>query len=307
MSDLLPYNPAFVGYAKGLPNLGNSCYLNSLLQCLLSCSSVFEVATKQPNVNQLSILLNELHLAARDPSSNLSDLCVRFWRTIISASMSRRDRIQFSFGSQQDSHEGLMLLLDMFESLPNVRRLFEHRHRLKIVCGECSTVCVDKQELGTVFEVQPDLKSAQLEVFKDLDRYYGSRMSLNDFLRSQNGYVEGYNCTKCSSKKPKFKTVSLTMVPEILPIVIKKYEHKELTPFPEYLDFVTVSGRSKFVYRLIAQSEHSGTQAGGHYYAHCLRADRWHCLNDSSVSQVEPGATPNTYLIFYHYVSEIMI
>ena len=38
----MEYNEDFVPKGQGLPNQGNTCYLNSIMQCLLSCSSIFE-------------------------------------------------------------------------------------------------------------------------------------------------------------------------------------------------------------------------------------------------------------------------
>jgi hypothetical protein len=45
---------------------------------------------------------------------------------------------------------------------------------------------------------------------------------------------------------------------------------------------------------------------GGHYWAICLRREcnnlKFKNLNDSSVSNAIAGPTPNSYMIFYHYI-----
>jgi ubiquitin C-terminal hydrolase len=96
------------------------------------------------------------------------------------------------------------------------------------------------------------------------------------------------------------------MVPEILPIVFKKYMNKSITPFPATLEFVSNGIQTKLIYKLVAQSEHSGNMMGGHYWAICQRKSDWQTLNDLSVSSGQAGPTINTYMIFYHYAkSEI--
>ena len=100
------------------------------------------------------------------------------------------------------------------------------------------------------------------------------------------------------------------MIPEILPIIFKKYDNKMKklevkTLFPEKLEFTASGGKKKLVYKLVAQCEHSGTLNGGHYYAIGLRKDGWKLLNDSFVTDGTPGPTNNTYMVFYHFEKEI--
>jgi len=199
-----------------------------------------------------------------------------------------------------------MLFLNLMDYLPEVKRLFKHRYKTQITCDSCKKFVVNKVEENLTFEVPPDLKTEQHERFKYVDINYNKSLPLNEFLRKQNGSVdENFICPECSGKNHKFKSVILTMIPEILPIVIKKYYEKKLTPFPAYLEFVSASKEKKLIYKLVAQSEHSGNMQGGHYWAIGLRADGWKLLNDSSVSDGTPGPTHNTYLLFYHYEKTI--
>jgi ubiquitin C-terminal hydrolase len=307
--DLTPYNSIYTIKPNGFPNFGNSCFFNSLLQCLLSCTSIFEVLIHNRNKdhiknNVLAQNLIELYEAniAGDP---LDDKCRAVWRSVINISKSRKDSIKIVPGMQHDAQEGLMLFLDVIDTIPELKRLFMHRHRIEVTCNECKKKVVDKAEDNMVFEVQPDLKMPQLEKFKNLDKYYNLSMPLNRFLRKQNGFIEGFRCTECKSTLPKFKTTTLTMIPEILAVTVKKYYEKVLTPFPGKLEFISKGRKKKFKYTLVAQSEHSGSMFGGHYWAIGLRKNdnklEWKSLNDSNVSDGVPGPTPNTYLLFYHF------
>ncbi len=307
--DLIAYEEKYVPEGQGFVNLGATCYFNSLLQCLISCPSIYQTLNNirdKEHVKQNRLAQNLLKLwdtaLAGQPIYNL---CVPIWQDIITISQSQNNRIKMNSG-QQDAHEGLMMFLDAMETIPEVRRLFEHRHRIQVLCDICKKFVIDKKESNLVFEAQQDLKTEQLERFKDVDEFYNSSMSLNDFLRKQNGYVdENHLCEHCQKKCEKFKTTSLTMIPEILPVVFKKYTHKSITPFPATLEFVAKGSDRKLIYKLVAQSEHSGTMMGGHYWAVCQRRSKWQVLNDSSVADGRAGPTMSTYMVFYHYMGDV--
>jgi len=304
MADLIEYDEKCVPLGQGFINLGATCYFNSLLQCLLSCPSIYttlnSIRDKQ-HVRQNRLAQNLLKLwDASLQEQPIHNLCVPIWKDIISISQKQNNKIRMNSG-QQDAHEGLMMFLDAMETIPEVQQLFEHRHRIQVLCDNCKEFVIDKRETNLVFEAQQDLKTDQLEKFKDVDEYYETNMSLNDFLVKQNGYIdENHQCDKCNTKCEKFKTTTLTMIPEILPVVFKKYITKTITPFPAMLEFKAKGGK-KLIYKLVAQSEHSGNMMGGHYWAVCLRQNGWQTLNDSSVSPGNAGPTLNTYMVFYHF------
>jgi ubiquitin C-terminal hydrolase len=306
MSSLTKYNPEYVPEGQGFINLGATCYFNSILQCILSLPSIYEVLLKNKesdSVKKNKLAQNMINLwSAALRGERIYDLCIPIWRDIISISQSKSNRVKMDSG-QQDAHEGLMVFLEAMETIPEVLQLFEHRHRITIHCPFCNEYVVDKKETGYTFEVQPDLKTPQIEQFKELDEFYNKTMPLCDFLKKQNGYVDKeYKCPKCGKLGEKFKSTVLTMIPEIIPVVFKKYHGKVATPFPEKLEFMAKGGDKKLIYQLVAQSEHSGSMGGGHYWSVALRKSGWNTLNDGSVSPGNPGPTAQTYVIFYHYM-----
>jgi ubiquitin C-terminal hydrolase len=308
---LLPYNKKYITKGNGFVNLGATCYFNSILQCLISCTSIFETLDNNRNLphvkdNPLAMQLLELYETASS-GQDISRVGIPVWRYVLGIAQRRSDNVKIDLG-QQDAHEGMMMLLDVLDTLPEIKHLFEHRHRTRILCDACKKWVVDKSETNLTFEVQPDLKTEQHIKFHAVDEHYNKSMSLNEFLRKQNGFVDkDYICPNeyCKQRGQKFKTTTLTMVPEILPVLIKKYACKSMTPFPGKLQFLSEQGTKEIIYHLVAQSEHSGGMGGGHYWTVGLRSDGWKMLNDNSVSPGQPGPTLNSYVLFYHYIKTI--
>lgn len=307
--ELQKYNPDYVPPALGFINLGNTCYFNTLLQCLISCPMIYttlKAAVQKENYQQVRFAKNLISLwetALRGES--IMEMCVPIWRDILRMASLRGDNVRLGLG-QQDVHEGLMIFLDAMEYIPEVLNLFKHRHKITITCPDCGQVSSEKSEENLTFEVQPTLRTEQIEKFKLLDDNFNRAMELNDFLMKQNSYVDkDYKCDKCKKASAKFKTTILTMVPEILVVLFKKYTQKINTPFPEELYFKANNGK-KLKYALVSQAEHSGSMTGGHYWAISKRKLNnnlaWFELNDSRCSIGKPGPTPETYIVFYCYM-----
>lgn len=301
MSDLKKYNTTYVPDPIGLKNYGATCYFNSLIQALLSCPSIYEVLQENKDKEHfkesyIADLLYKLWNSALK-GENIDKLIYDFWVCIIHISKGVLNQ------DQQDAHEGLMMFFNAIEKLPELSRLFEHRHSRLLMCNKCKEFVTRKKENNMVFEVQKNLQTEQLPIFESITK---QATTLNEFLQKQEGYVdENHTCEKCKTQSAKLSISELVMCPEILPIVIKKYDNKFLTPFTEKLEFPTNEGKCKLVYKLVAQVEHSGNRSGGHYWAVCQRKNGIAQLNDSSVTPSAFGPTMETYMLFYHYIDTI--
>jgi ubiquitin C-terminal hydrolase len=95
------------------------------------------------------------------------------------------------------------------------------------------------------------------------------------------------------------------MIPEILCISVNKYIRKYNTKLPNELEFLYKTKNKKLIYKLVAQSEHYGSQGGGHYNAIVLRKNKSYLCDDMTVNNTIIGTTLNTYICFYHYFNSI--
>jgi ubiquitin C-terminal hydrolase len=315
--DLIRYNSDYEVLPVGFNNLGFTCYFNSLLQSLLSCTSFVEMLQnyneedislkflsylvknlkqlEQPNMDQ-----NSLNSIVRD-INKLGPIC---WRAMIKKiSLKSVSSAQFAIG-QQCAAEGFGILLESLDEFASIQNLFQHRRNNKIFCNECQTYFSKVEEVDNVFKVEATLESEELR------NYHETKISknLNEFLLNQTSIIdENCKCSKCGVKSKKNKESILVMIPEVLFVMSKIYKHENgigekldtYTDFPERLIFKSNAGED-LIYEAVAQIEHLGNLDNGHYYAICKRKGGWFCLNDLGVNRAEFKPSNNTYIVLYH-------
>ena len=335
---LVKYNTNMELSPFGFNNLGATCYFNAMLQSLLSCTSFTqellqrkesEEYDKNPVTKKL-IELIELALSLKDIEKNTTEKNTTEKNTTEKKSASVRSLLrqyspsvwkemvmflckknkmnigEFMVG-QQCAREGFHCLMDAMENFDSIQNIFLHRYKNMIHCFDCNKWVSSVESMYSLFEVQPDLKTEQLDRFKKYE--IEQTQDMNKFLTKQTGYVDKfYICPKCKKDGEKYNINCLVMVPEVLVVLSKKYVvGRKLdvhTNFPKKLEFKG-KGESKLTYEAVSQIEHSGGLNGGHYWAVSRRNDGWYTLNDNSVSKSEFSPTKNTYIVFYHIVESV--
>lgn len=281
---------------NGFQNLGFTCYFNALLQSLITCTSFVEVVLKVPANNDkflymLQVLIKYHIYPTKDDISSTAPLV---WREMITKlSTKNKEFAKFAIG-QQCAAEGFSLLLMALEEYPAIQRLFTYRRKNLIKCPECTKIFSDVRETHNILEIEPNTLTD----------------SFNENLLHNLSEVDSdCICTACKVKGEKERISELTMVPEILFVMIKKYTFDQtnriakkdnaLIGFPETLKIKSTSN-TYMEYKAIAQIEHLGSMNGGHYYAVCKRKGQWFCINDNLVSKHTYLPTQNTYIVIYH-------
>jgi ubiquitin C-terminal hydrolase len=263
---MIQYNNKYAFSPFGITNTGNSCYFNSFIQCIMSLTSIFETINDNNITSELESMLKNIN----------EENSLKIHKFLL-----RNSKGRLTNGAQEDVNEIFMMFIDNIN--PLVLKLFENRtrHVTKCICGkkyEGSDIC-------TMIEISD----------KELQ---GN--NLNDFIKKNIEVCENFLC-ECGNKDNKIKISYISMLPEIIPILFTKYPNKSIINFPMTLEFDKIGG-GKLNYKLVAQSEHSGSMNGGHYYAYSQRKDGVYLFNDSSYQPAEFKPMANTYMIFYHII-----
>uniref|UniRef100_A0A5K3ELA3 Ubiquitin carboxyl-terminal hydrolase n=2 Tax=Mesocestoides corti TaxID=53468 RepID=A0A5K3ELA3_MESCO len=168
---------------------------------------------------------------------------------------------------------------------------------------------------GEIFEIDPE-KPILIEMpqhlkwnfHEDTEKHHVRLADCLDlFLATEQlSDRDPWYCTKCKEHRQAFKKFDIWSLPRVLVIHLKRYRnglrlHKNETfvSCPETGLEVTCA-KGKFVYDLVAVSNHMGGVGGGHYTAYAKNGDAWYNFDDSFVSKVNgPVVTRNAYFLVY--------
>ena len=319
MTIVYDYNNDYIPEPFGLQNTGAICYFNSLVQSLLSCSSLNEhILTNLDRYKSNVILQHYIKLLRsitisqdnqrRQLRLSTEGAHIQMINKLIQIQKNTMFNVKFGTG-QQDVGEGLNLLLDAINDKP-VMELFQVRYSEHIECKICDHKHISASHPYLPIDIALDVfdKKPPTEHPKIIEKY----------VLKHNEYIDdAYRCTNksCRLTGDKFKYVMLTMVPEIIIISFKKFASvgpmkktrdgkkisstsaiKKCIHFPMTLSF----NSGKLNYEIVSQCEHSGGIGGGHYWAISKRKDKVYNFNDTSVSSATFNPTANTYMVFYH-------
>lgn len=328
------FAPAFVPGPFPLRNPGNGCFLNALLQGLVSCTAFTRAVLASKEYLQLTktgaAVFNFVSAyatpeAAKSPQQINRD--IEWQSTAIVAALvqdlqQRRPRVKFGL-SQESASEALVHLLDMMEpaekdagsaSESPITRLFQHRCVCTVYCGGCRQIVSRENDYGVVVNTF---------YLRDMKKRPQSVEDFSEALVAHNSVLTDYVCDKCSAKAGQqersaeshsaaplisFRRYRLSMVPEIIACLFEIYGvHGGRTQYfiPAKLEIPRVGG-GFHVYSQVAQILHSGTLSGGHYITHALRNPRIYLFNDAAPPRETNTfvQSPNTYIALYHYYCE---
>lgn len=254
----------------GIRNIGNTCFMNSSLQFLLSIPK-FGTDTK------LTDFLDSYTNGS--PKPELAKHIV--------ASKIR----SFNNHHQHDAHEWIVNLLDILEVPTNAsgsavsaarkinENLLPYQFKLEVdvTFTECKHTNSHEEELNHL----------------SLDLSQSIEHSMNDFMKEVNVTS---SCDTCEHKGPAVKKWKIKIMPEYLIVHIKrftKFGRKISNPIEPKLPG----------YKLVATVNHMGNQFSGHYTACSYRDGKWWMCNDSNVCEIEERhavkAAEKAYLLMF--------
>ena len=250
------------------PNLGNTCYLNSVLQCFINDPSF-----KKKLINcetSLKLLLDEIDI---DFTQNDENINHRHGLIKIVDYFNKK----FSRFQQHDAHEFLL------EFLEQTKLNIYGQMKTNVVCRTCRTV------------------SSTLEDFSTIDLQVGGKdliTTFMDYLKSEE--IHGYHCEKCNCKTIADKKTYLWRLNTTLIIVLKKYNLKQklIYPFDNLKIRESVSGKV-FDYQLYGILNHYGNSQTGHYNCNIKVNNDWYFIDDETINRIDKFDNENSYILFY--------
>ncbi|KAF9975222.1 hypothetical protein BGZ73_001204 [Actinomortierella ambigua] len=300
----------------GLGNLGNTCFLNSVLQCLTYTaplanyllSSQHSSSCKTTNFCALCLL--EKHVM-RCFSHNMNESIYP------KAIVGRLKNIgkQFRLGRQEDSHEFARYLIDALQKsclvgydskLDNrikettaIHQIFGGYFQSQIKCMRCG---YESNTFETHLDISLDIKGADnvTKAFRDFIK--------PEILNKSNQY----KCDKCKTLVDARKQMTIYEAPKILSVHLKRFTFtgqkiNRHVSFDTKLDLNPVMSANKshpeLKYSLYAVLVHAGGSChSGHYYCYVKSSNGiWYSMNDSHVSVVSLQTVLNqsAYMLFY--------
>ncbi|XP_042509959.1 ubiquitin carboxyl-terminal hydrolase 21-like [Macadamia integrifolia] len=313
------FKPTMMG--AGLENLGNTCFLNAILQCFTHTVPLVQGIRSWNHATQcdggtkgfcvLCTLRDHIELSLASSGGVISPLSLVENLSNISSSFTRYQ--------QEDAHEFLQCLLDRLDTCcldPNtptqslslqensiVRQIFGGQLRSQLQCCNCGH-CSD------TFEPLIDLS---LEI-EDADSL---TCALQSFTKVEKIDPETrFTCEKCKQQVSVEKQLTLHQAPSIAAFHLKRFKSDgsnvekidKHVAYPLELDLqpYTSSNHENNVelkYELYAVVVHVGFSPwSGHYFCYIRSSPHtWHRLDDSKVIRVEEEGvlSQNAYILFY--------
>ncbi|KAJ0102371.1 hypothetical protein Patl1_05051 [Pistacia atlantica] len=315
------------GPPLGLRNLGNSCYLNSVLQCLtytpplanfclnLQHSSLCDLARDCPFCILEKRIVRSLSLDLTLDAPAKIQSCLRIFAE------------HFRGGRQEDAHEFLRYVIDACHNtclrLKKLKRKGGDREAVNVSVGNSSSSSVVKEIFGGALQSQVKCLSCGAESNKvdeimdiSLDILHSG--SLKDAMQKffQPEVLDGnnkYKCENCKKLVAARKQMSILQSPNILVIQLKRFGGIFGGKIDKTIAFEEILVLSSFMckanqdpqpeYKLFGTIVHSGFSLdSGHYYAYIKDAmGRWYCCNDSSVSlsTLQEVLSEKVYILFF--------
>ena len=261
----------------GLQNKGNTCYANSILQCVRNLPEFVHYCTSEGKDGQL---LSAFHAVMRQMSTSSSPVDPSGFLRSLQVVIRAAGNTTFNFNSQQDAAEVLQHVMEnMSNDSPIAASTVSIAIETTTTCNTC--LLSDTSENKTFCIKVPVQKSVQL--------------ALSDYLATTDS--EDF-CICCREITPTSHERSLTATGTYFIIQQKRFCNEigmigkdctQVECFPEKLSVPVgrdCETKKSLSYELVAIINHEGSLTAGHYWAFIKdqSVSRWYNCNDRAVT-----------------------
>jgi len=319
---------------KGLDNIGNSCYFNAAVQCILNDSLFMNIINQEIFTRDKYCLINLIRLL-KDNNSVKNVIELRRY-------LSQNYEI-FKTMEQQDAQEALINIFDAIHKeckdineiavwpiykitkeqsdveiiIPEAIRAFqEYNNKFgysfinTLYCGQFSnriecTVCSHKIFIHDIFN------EIYLDIPNNTNENYSIIKLFQKFLEPET--LCDYKCDNCKETKT-IRHKSILYMPKRLMFVINRFNTgtKNKTPVLINKTIQFQTQKNKYCYAINTAVNHEGTsQYGGHYYNDIFIENEHYIIDDNVVHNIKSDTTNNTneytntnsYIVIYNLIS----
>ena len=298
---------------KGLQNLGNTCYFNSVVQCLVHCSLTKQAIENVPQHILSNQVLRELRLlfmqmTNNDPLKYISPS--RCYNAVMQTPQCKS--VQMGLGNrQQDVHEFFVKLMEHFEEdnrlkadTFNLFSIFKIQLRSTTMYQQCSHLYEKDEYLWQLsLYFPPALNEDAASSSTTFDISY----LLEKYFQQEN--IHEASCPHCGLVGQTVKNLNIINAPQVLVLHLSRFHGgiDKIDTFVKFqTDFVTNyikdDNGQQVTYRLTGLIVHIGFSiAAGHYTAYFLVDGHWYEANDTKIRQVswQEVRQLNVYILFY--------
>ncbi|XP_067012393.2 ubiquitin carboxyl-terminal hydrolase 8 [Anabrus simplex] len=337
------FNPVYGSLGRGLTglkNLGNTCYMNSIIQCLNNTTPLAKYFICRDYLKDINHNNNKTHGEVAEEvaavvqalwSGQYRSIAIRDLRNVVGL-----HRNQFQTTQQQDSSEFLTILMDWLHedlkqenNMPKREVIHDQseweRQWQKFYQDNTSVVVAlfYGQQKSTVCCLKCHEESVTFETFSNLTLPLPSdanRCSLEDCVQLylQGERISGWKCPSCKEPRDAVKKFDIIKLPPILVVHLKRFcvegwcrKRQTFVDFPlddfEMKKYVVNRDQKYTNFNLYGVSNHYGTMEGGHYTAYCKSSfyHKWYKFDDHEVSELSPSDVRSgaAYILFYSSVN----